>query len=100
VDTGDFGNFGDLPSRSSEVSHSDQAPLNDGAVSAVKRELAGGFAWDKAPGITYLTAASLAAWALLSATTTAPKRSLPPLSDTSSGGYREERFLDLDGVKF
>lgn len=69
-------------------------------VSAVKRELAGGFAWDRAPGITELTAASLAAWGLLSATQAAPRKSLPPLSDTSSGGYREPAFLDLDRVKF
>jgi hypothetical protein len=44
------------------LSHSNQAALNDGAVSATKRGMAGGFAWDKAPGVTYLVAASLAAW--------------------------------------
>lgn len=82
------------------LSHSSQRALNDGAVSAVKRELAGGFAWDRAPGITELTAASLAAWSLLSSTTTEPKWSLPPLMDTSSGGYREEPFRDLDKIPF
>jgi hypothetical protein len=50
--------------------------------------------------VTHLNAASLAHWALLSATTAAPKRSLPPLADTGSGGYREEKFLDLDRVRF
>jgi hypothetical protein len=53
------------------------------------------------PGVTYLNAASLAYWGVLSATQPAPKRSLPPLADTSSsGGYREPAFLDLDRVRF
>jgi hypothetical protein len=84
------------------LSHSNQAPLTDGAVSATKRPLGAGFAWDHAAGVTYLNAASLAHWALLSATTAAPKRSLPPMAaDTgSSGGYREPAFLDLDKVRF
>jgi len=46
--------------------------------------------------VTELTAASLAYWGLLSATQPTPKRSPPPLTDTSSGGYREPAFLDLD----
>jgi hypothetical protein len=50
--------------------------------------------------VTELTAASLAYWGLLSATQPTPKRSPPPLTDTSSGGYREPKFLDLDRVKF
>jgi hypothetical protein len=83
------------------LSHSSQPPLTDGAVSATKRPLGAGFAWSEAPGVTHLNAASLAYWALLSATTAAPKRSLPPLADTSSsGGYREPAFLDLDRVRF
>jgi hypothetical protein len=70
-------------------------------VSAVKRELAAGFAWDRAPGVTALTAASLAAWGLLSATQPAPRKSLPPLADTSSGDYRDDgRYLNLDTCKF
>jgi hypothetical protein len=48
-------------------------------VSAVKRDLGAGFAWDRAPGVTELTAASLAYWGLLSATQPTPKRSPPPL---------------------
>lgn len=50
--------------------------------------------------MTYLNAASLAHWGLLSATQPAPRKSLPPLADTSSGGYREPAFLDLDRVRF
>jgi hypothetical protein len=69
------------------LSHSSQQTLNDGAVSAVKRDLAGGFAFDKAPGCTALIAASLAAWGLITATTAEPKRSLLPLADSSN--YRE-----------
>jgi hypothetical protein len=69
-------------------------------VSAVKRDLAAGFAWDRAPGVTALTAASLAAWSLLSATTPTPKRTLAPMMDTGTGGYREPAFLDLDRCKF
>jgi len=83
------------------LSHSDQPALNDGAVSAVKRDLAGGFAWDKAPGVTYLVAASLAAWSLISATTPAPKR--PPLPMAAQNDYdqrNEPVFLDMDKVKF
>ncbi len=37
---------------SGTLSHSSQPALNDGAVSAVKRELGTGFAWDRAPGVT------------------------------------------------
>ena len=67
----------------------------------MKRELAAGFAWDHAAGVTHLNAASLAYWALLSATPPTPKRTLPPLADTSSSsGYREPAFLDLDRVRF
>jgi hypothetical protein len=69
------------------ISHSDQPVLNDGVVSAVKRDLAGGFAWDRAPGVTQLVAASLAVWSLLSATTTAPKQTPPPLVDTPDRAY-------------
>lgn len=82
------------------LSHSSQAVMNDAAVSAVKRDLAGGFAFDKAPGVTYLVAASLALWSLLSATTAAPRRSLAPMADTSTEGLREEKFIDLDTCKF
>jgi hypothetical protein len=69
-------------------------------VSAVKRDLGAGFAWDRAPGVTHLTSAALAAWALVTFSQPARPKSLPPLADTSSGGYREERFLDLDRCKF
>jgi hypothetical protein len=83
------------------LSHSSQQTLNDGVVSAVKRDLAGGFAFDKAPGVTYLVGASLAHWALISATTTAPKRSLPPLSDSSNDRTRDEPiWLDMDRCPF
>ena len=78
------------------LSHSDQATLNDGAVSAVKRDLAGGFAWDKAPGVTYLVAASLAHWALISATTPAPKRAPPPLSEAPEYDKRNSSPVELD----
>ena len=83
-----------------QISHSNQQALNDGAVSAVKRDLAGGFAWDRAPGVTQLVAASLAAWALISATTKEPKRSLPPLFTPPSGRDDDVVFLDLDKVPF
>jgi hypothetical protein len=64
-------------------------------------DLGTGFAWDRAPGVTHLNAASLAHWALLSATTTEPKRSLPPLMDTSSGGSGDDgRFRYLDKIPF
>jgi hypothetical protein len=69
-------------------------------VSAVKRDLGAGFAWDRASGVTHLTSATLAAWALLSASQPARPKFLPPLADTSSGGHREPAFLDLDRVRF
>jgi hypothetical protein len=50
--------------------------------------------------VTHLTSAALAAWALVTFSQPARPKSLPPLADTSSGGYREERFLDLDRCKF
>jgi hypothetical protein len=50
--------------------------------------------------VTHLTSATLAAWALLSASQPARPKPLPPLMDTSSGGHRQEPFLDLDRVKF
>jgi hypothetical protein len=84
-----------------QLSHSDQAVLNDAVVSAVKRALAAGFAWDRAPGVTYLVAASLAVWSLLSATTVAPRRSLPPLSAQSDyNGRHDPVGLDMDKVPF
>jgi hypothetical protein len=49
--------------------------------------------------VTALTAASLAAWSLLSATTPTPKRTPVPITDASNAG-RELAFLDLDRVKF
>jgi hypothetical protein len=82
------------------LSHSSQRVLDDGVVSAVKRPLAAGFAWDRAPGIVYLNAASLAAWSLLSATTPAPKRSALPMSDTSTSPDDDVVFLDMDTVRF
>jgi hypothetical protein len=83
------------------LSHSSQQTLNDGAVSAVKRDLAGGFAFDKAPGVTYLISASLAHWALISATTTAPRRSHPPMAAGSNDRDRNEPVeLDLMTAKF
>jgi hypothetical protein len=82
------------------LSHSNQQTLNDGVVSAVKRDLAGGFAWDRAPGVTQLVAASLAHWSLISATTTAPKRSLPPLSAGSRDMKDEPVWLDMDRCPF
>jgi hypothetical protein len=77
------------------LSHSDQQELNDGAVSAVKRDLAGGFAWDRAPGVTYLVAASLAAWGLLSASTPKPKHTPIPLTTSSDDRGRNDPH-DLD----
>lgn len=82
------------------LSHSSQQALNDGVVSAVKRELAGGFAWDRAPGITQLGAASLAHWSLISATTVAPKKTPLPLSATSAERYDDPVELDMDRVPF
>jgi hypothetical protein len=63
-----------------QISHANQDTLNEGVVSAVKRDLGGGFAWDRAPGATALVAASLAAWSLISATQAEPKRSQVPMS--------------------
>ncbi len=86
-----------------QISHSDQTALNDAAVSAIQRDLAGGSAWGQSPGLPYLNAASLAAWSLLSATESALKRTAIPLVDqptTSSRGYHEPAFLDLDRVSF
>jgi hypothetical protein len=84
-----------------QLSHSNQQTLNDAVVSAVKRPLGQGFAWDSAPGVTYLVSASLAVWGLISATTTAPKRSLPPLSDSSNDRTRDEPvWLDMDRCPF
>jgi hypothetical protein len=83
------------------LSHSAQPALTDGAVSATKRPLGAGFAWDSAPGVTYLVAASLAHWALLSATTKPKRNSLPPLMDSSNHQDRYEPVpLDLDRVPF
>lgn|GEM_PF-5046978 len=82
------------------LSHADQQVLNDGAVSAVKRDLAGGFAFDRAPGSIYLVAASLALWSLLSATTAAPKKTPLPMMDTSGADFRDEPFKNLDKVPF
>jgi hypothetical protein len=45
-------------------------------------------------------AASLAAWSLLSATTPAPKRSLPPLAAESDYDRNDPVFLDMDKVRF
>jgi len=50
--------------------------------------------------VTHLTSATLAAWALVSASQPARPKPLPPLTDTGSGGHREPAFLDLDRVKF
>jgi hypothetical protein len=81
--------------------HSNQQTLNDAAVSATKRDLAAGFAWASAPGVTYLVAASLAAWSLISATVAAPKRSLPPMAAENDYDERYERApLDLDRAPF
>jgi hypothetical protein len=83
------------------ISHSSQQVLGDAVVSAVKRDLAGAFAWDKSPGVVYLVAASLALWSLLSATTVTPKRSLPPLSAQSDyNGRNDPVELDLDRIPF
>jgi hypothetical protein len=70
------------------LSHSSQQVLGDAVVSAVKRDLAGGFAWDRAPGVTQLVAVSLAHWSLISATTPAPK--ITPLPMTASSDEREQ----------
>jgi len=49
---------------------------------------------DPAPSVTALTASSL------SATTPTPKRTPAPLTDASTRGYREPKFLDLDKIPF
>ena len=83
-----------------------QAPLTTAVAAAGRRELpAGGWAWNKktadGPPITALVAATLAHFGLLSTPAPQPKRrSLPPLSDTGSGGHREEPFRDLDKIPF
>jgi hypothetical protein len=83
------------------ISHSNQTVLNDAVVSAVKRDLGGGFAWDRAPGVTQLVAASLAAWALISATTAAPKQTPLPLAAGSNDRERDmPAELDMDRVPF
>jgi hypothetical protein len=81
-----------------------QAPLTTAVAAAGRRELpAGGWAWNKktahGPPITALVAATPAHFGLLSTPAPQPKRrSLPPLSDTGSGGHREEPFRDLDKI--
>jgi hypothetical protein len=82
-----------------QISHANQEALNEGVVSAVKRDLGGGFAWDRAPGVTQLVAASLAHWSLVSTNTPEPRRSPPPLAAQSSIGD-DGAFLDLDKVPF
>jgi hypothetical protein len=39
--------------------------------------------------VTHLTSAALAAWALVTFRQPAPRKSLPPMADTSSGGYSD-----------
>lgn len=78
------------------ISHSSQQVLADAVVSAVKRPLGQGFAWDSAPGVTNLVAASLAHWALISAQQAAPRRSLPPLAETPNDRGFNGNAVDLD----
>jgi hypothetical protein len=84
------------------ISHSDQQALNDAVVSAVKRDLAGGFAWQTAPGVTNLVAASLAAWSLISATQDIPKHTPPPMCTQPDydSSYDNVVELDLMNTKF
>jgi hypothetical protein len=82
------------------ISHSSQQVLNDAVVSAVKRDLAGGFAWQTAPGVTELVAATLAHWALISATTEEPKQTPLPMSFQESAGSDDFVFLDLEKTPF
>jgi hypothetical protein len=49
--------------------------------------------------VTHLTSATLAAWALVTFRQPAPRKSLPPLMDTSNGGDGEH-FRDLDEIPF
>jgi hypothetical protein len=49
----------------------------------------------------YLIAASLAYWSLLSATTAAPRRSLPPLmAQNDYNGRNDPVELDMDRIPF
>ena len=86
------------------LSHSDQAVLNASAVSAVKRDLPSGFAWnrDKRTGgsVTALMAATLAHYSLLAFTSAAPrKRTLAPMMEAAErGGHRGD--LDFQRVPF
>jgi hypothetical protein len=84
------------------ISHSDQPALNDAVVSAVKRDLAGGFAWDRAPGVTQLVAVSLAAWSLISATQDIPKHTPPPMFTRPDydSSYDNVVELDLMNIRF
>jgi hypothetical protein len=85
------------------ISHSDQPVLNDAVVSAIKRDLAGRFAWDRAPGVTQLVAVSLAAWSLISATQDIPKHPPPPPMFTQpdyGSSYDNVVELDLMNAKF
>jgi hypothetical protein len=79
-----------------QISHANQPALNEGVVSAVKRDLSGGFAWDRAPGVTQLVAASLAAWSLISATQDIPKHTPPPMCTQPDYGSSYDNVVELD----
>lgn len=80
-----------------QLTHSDQAVLNDAVISASKRDLPGDrFAWDRKPGgqIVQLMAATLAHWGLLTFSTP-PKNTPPPMSaqpEMTSGDAFEADF--------
>lgn len=83
------------------ISHSDQQALNDAAIGATKRDLGASFGWASAPGVCNLVSASLAYWALISATTAKPKWTPPPLTEGSNYRERNEPVeLDLMTVKW
>jgi len=90
----------------SRITHSGQSILTESALSAVKHPMTGGrFIWDGAPGaapLCHLVGATLSYWGAATAAPPKPKPP-PPMVDkptTSSGDYREPKFLDLDRVKF
>lgn len=80
------------------ISHSSQQMFNDAAASATKRPLGSGFAWERAHGGVYLTAASLAYWALISAPQVKQRHTPPPL--TAGRDRSEPVELDIMRVGF
>ncbi|GAB5013908.1 terminase large subunit [Mycobacterium avium subsp. hominissuis] len=87
-----------------QITHSNQAVLNEAVISASKRDLPGDrFAWDRKPGgqIVQLMAATLAHWGLLTFSAP-PTRSAAPLADNEieTSGADFEREFDAMNAPF